>query len=444
MPDFHAIADAVAAEIASGKLAAGSRLPPQRTFADNWGIAASTAGRVYAELTRRGLVTGEVGRGTFVRAPETLRAIRISEAADAPIDLQLAISSSLEQAALMAPALHSLAGPAALWEALCAASPFGPDGAGPAVAHFLATSRWTPDPAGILFAGGGRQAIACALAALCKPGDRLAVEPLTYPSMIRIAARLGLQLVPIQIDDQGIDLEALARTHAAKPLGAIYIQPTLHNPLGISMTPERRQALGRWLEAAGLYCIEDAAFAFLSDATPLAAYAPDRVVHVNSMQKRLAPGIGVGFVAAPRPVKDAIAAVMRAGGWMAPSLAVRLVMSWIADGTAVRVAGLKRKDARARQALAAHILGAERVPARTDAFHAWLELPPAWSADAFTAAAAQQGVAITSSGAFAVTPGRAPNAVRLALSAAPLKDLEQGLQVLRALLATTPNDAPIE
>lgn len=444
MPDFHAIADAVAAEIASGKLAAGSRLPPQRTFADDWGIAASTASRVYAELTRRGLVTGEVGRGTFVRAPEALRAIRVSEAAEAPIDLQLAISASLEQAVLMAPALQSLAGPAALRGALCATGPFGPEGTGPAVARFLATPGWTPDPAGILFAGGGRQAIACALAALCKPGDRVGVEPLTYPSIIRIAARLGLQLVPVEIDHQGIDPAALTRAHAAKPLAALYLQPTLHNPLGISMAPERRQALAQWLETTGLYAIEDAAFAFLSDETPLAAYAPDRVVYVNSMQKRLGPGIGVGFVAAPGQVKDAIAAIMRAGGWMAPSLSMRLVMSWIADGTAVQVASLKRKDARARQALAARVLGADRVRANTDAFHTWLELPQAWSADAFTAAAAQQGVAITSAGAFAVMPGRAPNAVRLALSSPALKDLEQGLGIIRALLASAPSDAPIE
>ncbi|WP_461600004.1 aminotransferase-like domain-containing protein, partial [Achromobacter marplatensis] len=375
---------------------------------------------------------------------EALRAVRISEAADAPIDLQLAISSSLEQAALMAPAVQTLAGPAALWNTLRAPGPYGPEGAGLTVAQFLAGSGWTPDPAGILFAGGGRQAIACALAALAKPGDRVGVEPLTYPSIIRTAARLGIQLVPIDIDRQGIDLDALARTHAAKPLAAIYIQPTLHNPLGISMTPERRQALAHWLEATGLYCIEDAAFAFLSDATPLAAHAPDHVVHINSMQKRLAPGIGVGFVAAPGPVKDGIAAVMRAGGWMAPSLSMRLVMSWIADGTAVQVARLKRKDARARQALAARILGTDRIPADTDAFHTWLDLPQAWSADAFTAAAAQQGVAITPSGAFAVTPGRAPNAVRLALSSPPLQDLERGLQIIRALLATTPSDAPTE
>lgn len=444
MSDFHAIADSVAADIASGKLAPGTRLPPQRTFADDRGIAASTASRVYAELTRRGLVQGEVGRGTYVRAPETLRAVRINEAADAPIDLQLAISSSLEQAALMAPAFQSLAGPAALWDALSAPGPYGPHGAGDIVGRFLACRGWTPDPSGILFAGGGRQAIACTLAALCKPGDRIGVEPLTYPSIIRIAARLGLQLVPIEIDDEGIDVAALARAHAARPLAAIYIQPSLHNPLGISMTPERRQALARLLRDTGLFCIEDAAFAFLSDLAPLAAHAPDRVIHVNSMQKRLGPGIGVGFVVAPSQVKDGIAAIMRAGGWMAPSLSMQLVLTWIAQGTADAVAALKRKDARARQRLAARILGSGHVPAETNAFHLWVALPQAWSADAFTAAAALQGVAITPAGAFAVSPGHAPNAVRLALSFSPLKELEKGLHILRALLAATPGDALIE
>ncbi len=67
MEDFRAIAQRIADDIRSGALQAGDRLPPQRVFAYNRGIAASTAGRVYAELRRRGLVSGEIGRGTFVR-----------------------------------------------------------------------------------------------------------------------------------------------------------------------------------------------------------------------------------------------------------------------------------------------------------------------------------------------------------------------------------------
>ena len=76
MHDYRALADAVATEIAAGRLRPGDRLPTQRRFARDHGIAVSTAARTYAELTKRGLVTGEVGRGTFVRAAP--RASRIT------------------------------------------------------------------------------------------------------------------------------------------------------------------------------------------------------------------------------------------------------------------------------------------------------------------------------------------------------------------------------
>jgi DNA-binding transcriptional MocR family regulator len=444
MRDYRAVADALAADIASGKLSPGMRLPPQRSFAYEQGIAVSTASRVYAELARRGLVTGAIGRGTFVRAPETLRAARNGEVTETAVDLLVAMSMSLEQAALLAPALKPLSGPAALYGSLDALGPFGPKGAGETVAGFLGHKRWTPEPSDILFAGGGRQAIASAVAALCKPGDRIGVEPLTYPAITRLASHLGVHLVPIEIDGEGIDIAALAKVHRAKPLAALYIQPSVHNPLGISMKPARREALAQALRKLGLVCIEDAAFAFLSDAAPLVAYAPDRVVFVDSMHKRIGPGTGLGFIVAPRQVRDRAAAAMRAGGWIGSSLSMHLVLSWIADGTAARVADLKRQDARHRQALAAEILGGARRSADKNAFHLWLELPPHWGADAFVSAAALRGVAITPASAFAVTPGNAPNAVRIAISAPPLKELERGLNVLRELLAAMPNEVAME
>jgi DNA-binding transcriptional MocR family regulator len=444
MSDFHTVADAVAADISAGKLTPGTRLPPQRTFAFERGIAASTASRVYAELVRRGLVIGEVGRGTFVRAPETLRAAMASEAAGAPIDLQIAAALSLEQAALMAPALKAFAGPAALYGALGALGPFGPKGAGEIASGFLRHPRWTPDPTGILFAGGGRQAIAAAVTALCKPGDRIGVEPLTYPSIMRTAAQRGLQLVPIAIDNEGIDIAALTKAHRTKPLAAIYIQPSMHNPLGISMTPSRREALALALRKLGLVCIEDGVFAFLSDATPLVVHAPTHVIFIASMHKRIAAGIGLGLVAAPQQLKDRIASAMRAGNWGASALSMNLGLSWITDGTAERVGRLKRRDARARQALAARILANASVQADKSAFHLWLELADPWRADTFVSAAAQLGVAITPASAFAVTRGHAPNAVRIAISAAPLNDLEFGLRAIRSLLDASPHDAPTE
>jgi DNA-binding transcriptional MocR family regulator len=444
MRDYHAVADAVAAEIASGKLLPGMRLPPQRSFAYEQGIAVSTASRVYAELARRGLVTGAVGRGTFVVAPETLRAARNGEVTETAVDLLVAMSMSLEQAALLAPVFKPLSGPAALYRSLDALGPFGPKGAGETVAGFLGHKRWAPEPSDILFAGGGRQAIASAVAALCKPGDRIGVEPLTYPAITRLASHLGVQLVPIDIDGEGIDIAALTKVHRAKPLAALYLQPSVHNPLGISMKPARREALAQALRKLGLVCIEDAAFAFLSDALPLIAYAPDHVVFVDSMHKRIGPGTGLGFIVAPKQIRDRAAAAMRAGGWIGSSLSMHLVLSWIADGTASRVADLKRRDARVRQALAAEILGGASRSADRNAFHLWLELPAHWRADAFVSAAALRGVAITPASAFAVTPNNVPNAARIAISAPPLKELERGLTTLRELLAARPNEVAME
>ena len=68
MDDYHVLADSVAADIAAGRLRPGDRLPTQRRYARDRGVAVSTASRVYGELVRRGLAVGEVGRGTFVRA----------------------------------------------------------------------------------------------------------------------------------------------------------------------------------------------------------------------------------------------------------------------------------------------------------------------------------------------------------------------------------------
>ena len=101
---YTALVDAIAAEIAAGQLKAGERLPPQRQFAYEKGIAASTAARVYAELLRRGLVVGEVGRGTFVAGQAPLPVLRV-EPFDGRIDLEFNFPTMPDQAALIAKSL---------------------------------------------------------------------------------------------------------------------------------------------------------------------------------------------------------------------------------------------------------------------------------------------------------------------------------------------------
>ncbi|MGH3392366.1 MAG: GntR family transcriptional regulator, partial [Actinomadura sp.] len=118
MEDYRLIADALAADIAAGRLGPGERLAPQREFARRHGIASSTAARVYGELVRRGLVVGEVGRGTFVRAAAPPPEPALAEPGGARVDLEIIFPLPAEQPALLAQSLTRLTRPDALAEAL--------------------------------------------------------------------------------------------------------------------------------------------------------------------------------------------------------------------------------------------------------------------------------------------------------------------------------------
>lgn len=118
MKDYQSVADTVAQEIRAGILRPGDRLPPQRKFAQQHGIANSTATRVYQELARRGLTLGEVGRGTFVRAVPCASAPALTEPAGSRIDLELNYPVVSEQAALLANGLGALMRPDVLGYAL--------------------------------------------------------------------------------------------------------------------------------------------------------------------------------------------------------------------------------------------------------------------------------------------------------------------------------------
>jgi len=446
MEDFRRVADEVAADIAAGRLRPGDRLPPQRAFARERGIAGSTASRVYRELGRRGLVVGEVGRGTFVRAAGRPAAPALAEPAAARVDLELNYPLVPEQSALLAAGMGRLLRPDVLDAALGPAGVAGTAAAREAAAALLAAPGLRPDPARVLFAGSGRQAIAGAVAALVPPGGRLAVEALTYPVVKGIAARLGVTLVPVAADEHGLRPDALADAHRAAPFGALYLQPTLHNPHGTTMPRARRAEIAGVLERLGVTAIEDRVWAFLpaDGPPPLASLAPHRTVLVDSLSKRLAPGLGLGFVLPPAALAGRVAAALRSGAWGPSRFALEAATGWIADGTVDAVTSAKRADAAARQRLVAERLAGAAVRTGPCSYFCWWDLPPRWRAETFVAAAARHGIAVTPAAAFVVGSGAAPRAVRIGLASPPLETLAGALDVLAGLAAGNPDDAPID
>ncbi|WP_432925915.1 PLP-dependent aminotransferase family protein [Microbispora sp. CA-135349] len=441
MESYRQVADEVAAEIAAGRLRPGDRLPPQRDFARRRGIANSTAARVYAELTRRGLTVGEVGRGTFVRASDRRPGPALTEPSDSRVDLELNYPAVPGQARLLGDGIRQLLRPDVLESSVRPVGAAGTSFARDVAAGLLARAGWRPDPARVLFAGNGRQAIAAAITALVPPGGRLGVEELTYPVLKAIAGRLGVTLVPLTVDEAGLVPDAVESTARKTPLKAIYLQPTLHNPLSLSMPVERRAELAGVLERLGVHAIEDTIWSFLrDDLPPLAAMAPEHTILVDSLSKRLAPGLTVGFAVVPRATVPAMTAALHSAGSAPMRFALETAVQWATDGIVAAVTRGKQRDAADRQEIAIRHLGEFAVRGDPRSYSCWWELPPPWRADTFVAAAARYGIAVTPAAAFAVGDHRRPNAVRLGLASPPAETLARALTTLAGIARSSPDD----
>lgn len=434
--NYHEIADAIVLDIRAGKLRPGDKLSPQREFAYARGIAPSTAQRVYAELSRRGVVSGEVGRGTFVRLAAAPVRPALAEPTSLRVDLDLNFPTVPEQQALLSASLAELMRRQDEWRAAFApATAHGSSFLRSAAAAFFSRRRRPFAPEHLLFAGNGKQAIAATLAATVQPGEVLGVEALTYPFIKTIAQKLGIRLFPLPLDDEGIVPDALIEARRDAGLSTIYLQPNLHNPLGASMSAVRIDQIAEILSTEGIVAIEDAIYTFLdAAAAPLQAVAPDNVVLIDSLSKRLAPGLTLGVIVTPRDLREDIARALHCGAWVAPSLAQTVCARWMADGTAAKIADAKRNDAAVRQKLAHQRLDRFGLLGNPHAYHCWLPLPESWRADSFVAAAARHNIAVTPASAFAVAPGHVPNAVRLALSAPPMEVLSDALERLASIL----------
>jgi DNA-binding transcriptional MocR family regulator len=302
------------------------------------------------------------------------------------------------------------------------------------VARFLHQSSWAPSPGQLLFTGNGKQAIAAAIAALVPPGGRLGVEAFTFATTKRIAEQLGVALVPLVMDQGGVRLDRLKVVHRRAPLSALYLQPTLHNPLGMTMPMTRRKELARFALDQDLILIEDRVNAFLSDAPPLATLMPERCIVVDSLSKRIAPGLTFGIVAPPPQLLDRVTDAIRARALQAPAFAFNALLQLMADGTASSIVRAKRKDAAARQRIARTLLSDFTVRADPRAYHLWLELPKPWRSHELVAAVGGEGVALSPSSMFAIRDAHAPNAVRIALPWPTIPELRRALETLARLL----------
>jgi len=247
-------------------------------------------------------------------------------------------------------------------------------------------------------------------------------------------------LVPIPMDGFGARPDAIQKAHREAHLSALYLQPIIQNPLGVTMNATRRADIMRVAEKLDLTIIEDAVYGFLADDTPLAALDPERCIVIDSLSKKVAPGLALGILVAPAHLRESVMSAIRTGGWIASGHALAAGQRLMADGTVAELTRLKRIDAARRQQTASRLLAGYQLAADTRSYHLWLTLPPHWRSQTFVAAAARRGIALTPSSTFAIAHGHAPNAVRLALAPPSPEQLDSGLRTIASLLGTKEED----
>ncbi|HUQ79612.1 MAG TPA: PLP-dependent aminotransferase family protein [Gemmatimonadaceae bacterium] len=446
-PLYVAIADAIADDAESGRLAPGTRLPTHRALARSLGVDVTTVSRAYAEAHRRGLVVGHVGRGTYVRGGGRVQAPPRATAAplvDLTVNLPPEPSEACDDA--MRRSLAELARTPEIASLLAYAPAGGSTAHREAAAAWCTTRGVSTSPDRVLVCGGAQQALTSILSAHCEPGDVVLTESLTYPGFIAAAALLRLRVVGVELDRDGLVPEALVQACRAHRPKVLLATPTLQNPTATVMPVARRRRIASALRDREVVILEDDTYApLVPDAPrPIASLVPELAYFVCSLSKAVTPALRTAFVVTP----NAAAAVrmsphVQATGWLSPPLMSEIASRWVTSGVAAKIVAERRAEAAARQAIVRERLGLPKNAGSPHALHHWLELPRQWErASDFVEALRRRGVLVTSGDAFAVDPSKPTRAVRVSLGAAPSHTaLAHALETIAGLLRESPEFA---
>lgn len=438
-PAYRSLAQGIAAAIDSGSLRPGQRLPPHRDLAWQLGLSVQTVSRAYEELIRADLISGEVGRGSFVKSGprETIEVPWFRAPTDRPpIDLSMMTPVALPQIrTAWAESLVRVAGrlpdPAML--------SFRPRQTmslyGGMAASWLARCGMVVPAQRILITNGTTPAMFVALMTVAQPGDIIATEAVTCHTLKPAAKHLHLRLRGIPDDGAGMDpdaLEAAARASGGR-MKAVFLLPSGGGPQARIMDRDRREALARAATRAGLAILESDPTGPMPPRRPaaLSSFAPERSFYFTGLSKCLSPGLRLGFLAMPEALAEPALNRHLSMSWMATPLMAEIAQDWITGGTADALIEAQRSELALRNRMAQRILGTQ-AQGFPHGLHRWLPLPGDADEAATLAHALSHQIALAPGAGFATLPARP--ALRLSIGGASMRELEQALRILSAIL----------
>jgi DNA-binding transcriptional MocR family regulator len=323
--------------IDSGALKAAEKLPPTRALAQEAGINHLTAVRVYRRLAELGYVTAAVGRGTFVRQrlpvgvaaspglgesddwqlgmlahrPISYADDMLRDSLDAPPSQHaIPLATGFPDPKLCPSAeLAELAAQIAREDPGSVTAYLQVEGLPELREHLADYGReagYATSPDEIIITSGARQGIDLVSRAVLSPGDVAVVESPTFAGLLASLLATGARVLPLCVDGDGVDIDALERILARHEIKLVALQSSCQNPTGAHLSAERRARLVELARSRGFFILEDGVYATMRyDGVPLPrmrADAPSHVIYIDSLSKTIGGGLRVGWIAASGPV----------------------------------------------------------------------------------------------------------------------------------------------
>jgi GntR family transcriptional regulator/MocR family aminotransferase len=444
-PLFVRLTGAITQDIRRGVLRAGDRLPSTRAVAADLKVNRNTVVAAYDELASQGWVVSRGAAGTFV-APEIpdrrartpgpltgglaarpgfeMRTIATPPWPGGPADIKYRVSIGVPDPRLVPVDVLARAFRRALRERTRGVLEYG-DARGTlrlreAVSSLLRHARGIPcGPEHVLITSGSQMALDLAARLLATRGDVIAVEELGYRQAWRTFEEAGARLHAVPVDAAGLVVDELPDCRA------VYVTPHHQYPTTVTMSPARRLSLLAMARARGFAILEDDYdHEFHFDGRPVAPLAANdpggNVIYVGTLSKVLAPGLRIGFVAAPERVIERLAQLRAIHDRQGDHIVEHAVAEVIEDGElqrhtrkARRIYGERREALVAT--LARELPGVLEVELPAGGITLWARVADNIPVERWRQRALAEGVAIATAKDFD-HQGRARPFVRLAFA----------------------------
>lgn len=448
-PIYLSLANLLEADIRSGSLASGTKLPPQRELADYLNIHFTTVTRAYEECKKRNLIHGITGSGTFV-SPQAVKPITNSmdtmHKHNALLGysgaIEMGFASSFEQTnSIVSENLPQLMPADVLTSNLGFSSPTG------TLRHKEIARKWMSrldihvSAEQVAFVSGSMNALTICFLSLFKSGDRIATDYYINNNVIELAKLLHIQLIPIRMDQEGMlpeDLDHACQQHGIK---GVYLMPSCNNPTTIRIPFSRKLALSEVIKKHNLLVLEDDHYGVFAArytseyVVPMRELLPEQTIYICTTTTPVCSAIRVAFLAFPFQYRDMIYGAICNINVKTSALDVEAICQLIESGVADQIVEAKAGLSEQANAIFNEIFP-DNLQGLPYSFFRWLEIPAGHRTDSIGWELLAQGVHVYHSRRFTCGKPEETSYLRIALSSAESPEqLREGLLKIRNYLS---------